>query len=166
MFDLRENQWLAIDISERWPITDPREYRDDFAAILKVWNSMKVSITGCKFLSNGNASQTKARALYVESSNVTVSGSTFEGNAGGRGGAIYSFNSNLVLSKNVFITNMTDLPKEELAIYVDTGEFITSGFTIFSNNRAVEGGAIFFDESIVTIYAQLIVFSHNSKEVG
>lgn len=224
-FDLTNNQWLGIDISDRWITTDPSEYHDDLSAALKISDSREVIIADCTFKGSGNFNRTRARALYSDHSNITIVRSVFKGSTGGRGGAIYaSANNYMLLSGNIFNDNIaykfggaiylnvdsiailtahnrfshnlarygggaincdqctitikgnssfennqvTELDKYSTggAIRIDIGHFTTSGTVLFSDNEAVEGGAIYLEESTAQIGGQTVMFLHNSAENG
>lgn len=219
-FDMRDNHWPAIDSSERWLTIDPREYKDDFAAALKIYGSREVTVSGCIFLCNANVTQTKARAIYIEQSHIIIHRSRFQGNAAGRGGAIYASITTLHISRNVFIDNaafyyggalylnidstaflasnnlfsnniaafgggainchqctmnisgnstfdgnhLTESDKDCIggALHIEYGHLTTSGSVTFSNNEAVECGAIYFDDSSALFGGKSVLFSHNS----
>ena len=225
-FDLRDNHWPAIDSSERLLIIDPREYEDNFAAALKIHGSWEVGVSDCIFLCNADLTRTKARAIYIEKSHITILRSRFQGNAAGRGGAIYASISTLHISGNVFVDNaafyfggalylninssaflasdnlftnntatfgggavncfqctinitgngtfdgnrLTESDKDCIggALHIEYGNLVTSGSVTFSNNEAVKGGAIYFDNSSALFGAKSVLFSYNyaSKEGG
>ena len=219
-FDLRGNRWLAVDTSERWPTTDPREYSDEFAAVLKIFNSTQVFVTNCVFLSGPNI---KGRAIFIEKSDIAINRSAFRGHTAGRGGAVYASISKLILTGNVFtenrawyfggavylsidttaelvldmfsdnsatfgggalhcfqcnmdikgnstfrrnVVNESDKDCKGGALYSEYGLLNISGTVTFSLNSAVEGGAIFLDDSAVKFNRRAVIFSHNSAKKG
>ena len=88
-------------------------------------------------------------ALLVSSTNLTISNSTFQGNAAQVGGAIFSeLASNMVINNCIFVNNSaakgcSDDRCHGGALFIDSGCTVTTYNSIFMNNTSqFSGGAI------------------------
>ena len=117
---------------------------------LDMTSSDTITVTNCSFEGN-NADN--GGAIYVTAgSYLTLNASTFIGNNATRhGGAIYASGSNLTLSDSTF-SNNTAARGNGGAMYVTAESSVTISDSAFSHNRAVgDGGAIYSENSIVSI---------------
>ena len=125
-------------------------------AIQSYGDTAGVMITNDQFSNNSTASDGTAGAggaiaVYL-GSNVSITGSTFNDNAGGNGGAIYATQvsgSNVVLtiSGDTFVGNTA---VNGGAIYLESPLSSSVSNNIFTANSAVSGGAIYTDNTLST----------------
>jgi len=102
--------------------------------------SANLSVTGCSF--TGNTSKAAGGGIYLASGMVTISGSTFESNAGPLGGGIFNEGGMLSLTDST-IANSTSSFGPGGGIYnVKSGGATLTNCTVTLNSAAGNGGGI------------------------
>ena len=121
-------------------------------------------ISNCTFQNSINSGTGQGGGLYVENSNLILTGSTFQNNsAEDRGGGLYVVHSNLTLTGNTFQNNSAEFVGGGLyAVYSN----LTLTGSIFQNNSALVwgGGLCVGYNSTLTLTGN--IFQNNSAEYG
>jgi uncharacterized repeat protein (TIGR01451 family)/CSLREA domain-containing protein len=105
------------------------------------------TISGSTF-DNDSAGDEEGGGVYVDDGTLALSGSTFQGDSGDEGGAVYvggsSATSLSTITTSSFIGNLAG-DDEGGAIYDDFGALNVSRSTFANNNAGYEGGAFYYD---------------------
>ena len=158
-----------------------------FTAALVFTNSDEIAITDSVFR-NGNDHFVRRRAIFSSASNVIISGSHFEGNTAGSGGAIraetsiitfrgnsmknnsaisdggaiYFYRCKVLMAGTVtFRGNFVRADGTGGAITVDGGMFTVTGVVNFTNNKADSGGALYLTSTRADFTAGDVTFRDN-----
>ena len=126
-------------------------------SILYFRNS-SAEISGASFQGTGDPKKNLARAITSLSSNLTITGSRFEGGTADRGGAIYaSDSSNLNLIASVFIANRATWKGGAISA---NSSYISLKRTVYVNNSCrLKGGALHFERG-----CKVEIFGGNRSE--
>lgn len=112
----------------------------------------------------GNASQINGGAIYNAAVFTRITGCTFDGNRGRKGGAIYvSDNRNTVIDDCSFLNNRSTL--EGGALYNLNATPVVTGSTFHANTGGTNGGAIYNAEGSHASYSDC-VFTENTSSIG
>lgn len=108
-----------------------------------------VNITDCTFDGNSVTSGFGG-AIQVSSSTMIISGSTFSGNTGGPGGAIYGGpGAALTIDNSIFSGNSTSASQQGGAVY--SSNLLTVNSSTFSGNGAGNSGGALYNTGTATV---------------
>ena len=162
------------------------------SSALSITNSKDVLILNTSFQGGSDHDIHLSRAVSFNHSNATIENSTFRGNTGYDGGAIYiSDGSNITMNGNLFVGNhaehnggaicaiQSELRVNERTSFINNsaaiaggmfcqqGKLIVSNGNIFLGNHAeVIGGAIFAAESEVLVNKKASFIKNSAAEAG
>jgi uncharacterized repeat protein (TIGR01451 family) len=106
-----------------------------------------LTMTGSTF-DGDNAGDAAGGAVYMDSSDLSVSGSSFSGDEGWGGGAIYVDGSSTTAAQTVTTSTFSDnlgTSDQAGAIYDASGDLSVSRSTFTGNNASESGGAFEYD---------------------
>jgi hypothetical protein len=112
-----------------------------------VINSGELTITDCTFTNNyaggyATGGGNGGGAIYANTGDLTIVGSTFSGNISAPGGAITANSGTVTISNSTFSGNVAIAAKAGGAIFINAATVTIAGST-FSGNTSAGGGAIF-----------------------
>jgi len=158
------------------PLIDNCIFDSNYAGIggaFRTSNESNPTIASCIF--TNNESENSGGAIYIDRNNPTIAGCTFTGNvAGGHGGGIYMdgsmagvddcvfdsneaggigggmdcYSSNPMMTMCTFIGNVAAQVGGGMVLYNSGGTITT---TLFQDNEAGQGGAMYIEQSTTTL---------------
>ena len=119
---------------------------EDGGAIYDDGSSGPLTVSASTF-SGDSAGSSQGGAIYASSTNLAVSGSTFTGDEGDYGGALYVDGTSATAVQSVTASTFTDNSATDSyggAIYDAAGDLQASGSTFTGNTATYDGGAIYY----------------------
>ena len=100
-------------------------------------------------IENSNFTGNTATAVQIEGGTLTVNGSSFSGNQGSNGGAVYIRNAVATFTSNTITGNSADIGG---GIYADTGASLTVNFDhIYDNTATTKAADVYIDSAATAV---------------
>ncbi|MDO8945911.1 MAG: right-handed parallel beta-helix repeat-containing protein [Desulfocapsaceae bacterium] len=129
---------------------------------VSVTNSSTLVIANCTFLNNSSSSTGGGLFIY-NSSAVKIENCLFARNSSGVGGAIHSYNSDIIVSFCIFNNNLANLGEKRGGAIRAYSKSVQINSCIFTGNMAEQGGAVELNDNTGSVI-QCSEFKSNRAE--
>jgi predicted outer membrane repeat protein len=129
---------------------------------VSVTNSSTLVIANCTFLNNSSSSTGGGLFIY-NSSAVKIENCLFARNSSGVGGAIHSYNSDIIVSFCIFNINLANLGEKRGGAIRAYSKSVQINSCIFTGNMAEQGGAVELNDNTGSVI-QCSEFKSNRAE--
>ena len=120
----------------------------------------KLTIKGTAIIKDNNSIGTNCKGIIhiIDIGTLEIDGGSFYNNHGNFGGVISGFSAKITINNATFKDNIADVSGAVISAYQDSDIKINNN-CVFTNNKSVNGGAIFVRSSKLEI--NLLIFKNN-----